>query len=761
MSTSPLSLLVVLVLALLPSSVWCQQQLHTVSTSLGTVSGFVNDKTYEYWNVPFAQPPVGALRWAPPQPLSKFPSTPYLANDSSTYRSCDYPSMNTQPNPEDCLYLNIAVPTGTPPKTGWPVLVFIYGGGFNFPASMDESGWVDFSQSFLYVSINYRLGVFGWFSQSDVRAENIAHGYGNYSGNQGLLDMVSALTFINKHITSFGGDPTNVTISGESAGSIAVCHLILAPSAAGLFHRAILESGGCNAPINIGGTLAQREADIGAVITEASSCATTTPGAPRLACLRALSFDTVSNDLQNTVLTYPAVFGGQYGPIWDGVVIPGGPHVQFANGHFNKVPLIVGTNNGETGYGLFSQGNIDYGYTFQSIVDFINIYSSVPATTAKLIAFYSNSTLFPNASNIDIAYIFASTAPTMQCPDRTLARAMSAAGQPVYHYQWGFVGPNDNAAFLNVSVHSNELQYVWNQDYSLNGQETQAAAKQVQNYWLRFVLTGNPNTHIAADSLYSPYFPTDPLATWPEYSIHNNITMRFQNWPAKQTKTHFHPTVNADGGQCDLWDTAVPQNFFTPITLTLNSTWPVTGATHIGCYQDNPTRAMYAVNGPSNPDECQRVVTEQGISSFFAMQDSNECFAANSSTEYARYGTSTGCTYACSDNPHYECGGAYANDVYQINPTPVQVAGSTYLGCYDDHGTRAMPRIAGTTPQQCAATARASGLKYWAIQFQSECYGGNSGYAQYGTGNPCNDLCAGTGLYTCGGAYANQVYELQ
>ena len=757
-TTSFLSAL--LLAALLPLSALGGQTLHTVKTTLGNVTGFVDGNTYQYWNIPFAKPPIGSLRWAPPQPLTAFPTNPWMANNNSDYHSCDYPSMNTLPNVEDCLYVTIEVPTTPPPSGGYPVLVFIFGGGFTFPAQMEESGWVGYTQSFIYVSLNYRLGVFGWFPQSDVRAENVAKGYGNYSGNQGLLDMVSALTFVKQHITSFGGNPSKVTVSGESAGSIAVCHLLLAPAAAGLFRGAIMESGGCGAPIGIGGSVTQREADVGAVVTQASSCASTTAGAARLACLRALDFDTLSG-LQNTVQTFPGVFGGQYGPIWDGIVIPGGPTVQFANGKFNKVPILLGTNNGEAGYELFSSGNVDYGYTFQSVVDFINIYSSKPATTTAIEAFYSNATVFPNASNIDITYIFAATAATMQCPMRTLARAMSAAGQPVYHYQWSFVDPNDYLSFLNVSVHSIELQYMWNQDYSVNGQERQAAAKQTQNYWLRFVVAGSPNTAIPADSLYKQFFPTDPLVTWTAYTIRDNTTMRFQNWPAGANHTHFHLTVNADGGQCDLWDRAVEVDFFTPIQLTLNDSWPVAGATHIGCYQDNPTRAMFFVNQPSNPDECKQLVLQAGISSIFALQDGDQCFAANSSAEYAQYGTSTACLNACGDNPHYECGGPYANDVYQINPTPVPVSGSTFIGCFDDSGTRAMPRISGSTPQQCAATAKASGLKYWAIQFGSECYGGNSGYATYGTGNPCNVLCSGSELYTCGGAYANQVYELQ
>ena len=211
-----------------------------VKVAQGQVEGTEESGMRVFRGIPFAAPPVGALRWHEPQPAASW-SGIRKADQFGAASAQQAARANTS---EDCLYLNV----WTPAKTGekLPVLVWIYGGGFAAGRTSDPvfDGAALASKGVVYVSVAYRVGVMGFLAHPELSAENRKlHGVAA-SGNYGLLDMVASLKWIKENIAAFGGDPNKVTIWGESAGAMAVSMLTVSPQAKGLFHGAISDSGG-------------------------------------------------------------------------------------------------------------------------------------------------------------------------------------------------------------------------------------------------------------------------------------------------------------------------------------------------------------------------------------------------------------------------------------------------------------------------------------------------------------------------------------
>src|SRR6476646_4509358 len=212
-----------------------------------------------YRGIPFAAPPVGDLRWKAPQPAPKWQGLRQAAEFSNACWQTQYPAAaaiyqaKLPPLSEDCLYLNIWTPAKSA-KDRLPVMVWIHGGGFTrgFSGTSSYNGEVLARKGAVIVTINYRLGIFGFFAHPELSAESGHHASGNYA----LLDQIAALQWVQKNIAAFGGDPARVTIFGESAGSWAVNVLMASPLARGLFQRAIGESGGSFSPMK---TLAEAE----------------------------------------------------------------------------------------------------------------------------------------------------------------------------------------------------------------------------------------------------------------------------------------------------------------------------------------------------------------------------------------------------------------------------------------------------------------------------------------------------------------------
>src|SRR5580704_16176337 len=312
-----------------------------VRTEAGSVQGSTgtDGKVQIFRGVPYAAPPVGALRWKEPQPLPSWQgvrkATEFGARCMQGNIYDDMVFRDTAPS-EDCLYLNVWTPKASA-DAKLPVMVWIHGGGFQAGATSEprQDGEHLAHKGVVVVSMNYRLGIFGFFSHPELTKESPHHASGNY----GLLDQAAALQWVRKNIAAFGGDPQNVTIFGESAGSFSVSALMASPTSKALIHRAIGESGAFFGRTLSAKPLAESEQDgakFGASI-----------GADTLEKLRAMSsqetLDAASKD-KNAF---------RFGPNIDGYFFPESPSKTFAKGNQAHVALLAGWNHDEDSYHEF------------------------------------------------------------------------------------------------------------------------------------------------------------------------------------------------------------------------------------------------------------------------------------------------------------------------------------------------------------------------------------------------------------------------
>ncbi|HEY9244354.1 MAG TPA: carboxylesterase family protein, partial [Streptosporangiaceae bacterium] len=298
-----------------------------VRTDRGLIQGKPAEGTDQWLGIPYAAPPAGALRWAAPQPAPRWagirPATSY-GGRCAQLASGNGPRVDN----ENCLYLNVFAPPGADRRTGGghrlPVLFMIHGGGLTTGAGDQHDGsLIVRTDHIIVVSVNYRLGPFGFLTLPGLGRSPLTA-----SGNFGLLDQEAALRWVQRNIAAFGGDPRQVTIDGESAGGWSVCALLTSPLARGLFRGAIMQSGSCATQ-----TRAQAQAASLAFAKQAGC----PDAATAAACLRALPEPT----LLNASTSYQPLFtsGGPELPV---------PAAQaVAAGHYNRVPVLIGTNHNE------------------------------------------------------------------------------------------------------------------------------------------------------------------------------------------------------------------------------------------------------------------------------------------------------------------------------------------------------------------------------------------------------------------------------
>lgn len=320
-----------------------------VQTTTGPVCGIVVNGDREWLGIPYAAPPVGRLRWAPPQPHAPW-STTLPATAFGT--ECTKPTVPS--SSEDCLYLNVWQPSGNIPASGLPVMVHIHGGGFFGGSGNGDNTLLANTGHEVIVSMNYRLGIFGFLANSAL---------GAHSGDYGLQDQQAALRWVQDNIRAFGGDPDNVTIFGESAGGSSVCDQIASPTAAGLFQKAISTSGEYNTLFGVPeqsprvpedlevqdckSTLpTQTEANaIGAQFAAAVGCG---PGTADMAgCLRQVPVTLIQQ------VAYTPGDGYQYGgkgtiaPTLNGTTLPRTLRQALRTGAVNRVLVIAGVDRDE------------------------------------------------------------------------------------------------------------------------------------------------------------------------------------------------------------------------------------------------------------------------------------------------------------------------------------------------------------------------------------------------------------------------------
>ena len=448
-----------------------------VTTDKGAVEGSVVETARAFLGIPYAAPPTGALRWKPPADAPAWTGT--RAAKSFGHECPQADLISGKPGKdlvEDCLYLNVWTPLATPSAPA-PVMVWIHGGGFIVGSAADPttSGAVLASKGVIVVSLNYRLGAFGFLEHAQLAAEAGRPAAPSY----GLLDQRAALDWVKRNIAAFGGDPGRVTLFGESAGGTSVCsHLAMAASAP-LFHRAIVESGPCS-PLAV--TPAAAALKQGDDFAKALGCAD-------LACMRAKS----TSEVAAALMTRPAILGSpgvSWGPVIDGTELTAAPNVVLANGGGARVPVIAGTTKDEGD--LFTYlWKLAYttDITEQQLLDALAILFT-PQQVQAIVAKYP-SAQYPSVPARASALI---TDGLFVCLARQTVRGVSAHGAPAYLYQFAY--PLHAPLYPNLGVaHSFELPFVFGTTFGGHNinDDDRPTSDAIQGYWTRFAATGDPN----------------------------------------------------------------------------------------------------------------------------------------------------------------------------------------------------------------------------------------------------------------------------
>jgi len=465
----------------------------------GLVRGDFVDGTRRFLKIPFAKPPKGELRWKAPVKNDPWTGTRYETEFSAPCAQGASQGSTASTN-EDCLYLNVWSPD--PPPARAPVMVWIHGGANLNGSTSDvvpttEQLWFD-GQFFakrhgvVLVTINYRLGVFGFFPHASLPDE------GSPFGNQGLLDQRAALEWVRDNIGAFGGDPKNVTIFGESAGGTDVCYHVASPLSRDLFHRAISESGGCTTISGLGGRPAVDAAsDLGRFV-EHVGCAA---AADSLGCLREKPVEDLLASASATGGNVGASLGRSnlFSVVVDG---PGGflperTRDLFERGDIARVPFLLGSNTDEGA--LFVLGLSSP----QDEAGYLDVLTQRYGQYAAQIA-----ARYP-ASRFEGDYRAALTRAVgdqiIVCSQHDAIRRAARAGLTVYAYNFNVIWSLAGGA-LRVS-HAAEISHVFGNPLTPTP-ESQAVSDAMNAYWARFAATGDPNGD-GAPAVW-PVFGPDP-----------------------------------------------------------------------------------------------------------------------------------------------------------------------------------------------------------------------------------------------------------
>jgi para-nitrobenzyl esterase len=471
-------------------------QISTAKVTGGTVEGVVKGGIASFKGIPFAAPPVGDLRWRAPQPMKPWQGVrkadefaPGCMQDTAFGKTLGEPQIIS----EDCLYLNV----WTGAKKGGekrPVMVWIHGGGFGsgMTSTPINDGTNLAKKGVVLVSVAYRLGPFGFLAHPELSKES-----GKGSGCYGIQDQIAGLKWVKKNISRFGGDPSNVTIFGESAGAKLVGFLMTSRMARGLFHRAISESGGAVAPPVL--SLREAEAQGKAYLSKL--------GADDIKTARAFSAEKIQSETKGM---------GNFKPVPDGETIAEDPYELFETGKFNNTPVLAGTNSDE--------GSL---FLTQKI-------------TSETFEQYIQKKYGPGAEEIMKAYSHATDAEAIRSakdaireasfawPTWNWARLQSKNGKKmVFVYYFDHRTP----ASPDGSSHAAEIPFVFdNQDKPGQlgrsvGPEDKVLSELITSYWINFAKKGNPNG--------------SGLPVWPAFDEKEQKTMFFDINPGARP----HPNV--------------------------------------------------------------------------------------------------------------------------------------------------------------------------------------------------------------------------
>jgi para-nitrobenzyl esterase len=446
-----------------------------VATRDGAVRGMTAGTTNEFLGIPYAAPPVGALRWRAPRPAARWhgvrAATAFGAHCPQAASPFGQGSTS-----ENCLFLNVYAPAGTHRLGDLPVMVWIHGGALVTGESDDYNPAAMVAKGVIVVTINYRLGALGFLADSALA--NRAGDAGNY----GLMDQQAALRWVQANIRGFGGNRRNVTVFGESAGGLSTLSQLDSPGARGLFQRAIVESGS----YNLTQTSRAAAETAGAAFAAKVGCTQTTP-AQVAACLRTVPVATV---LANET-------SAGYTPDLDGKVLTQSIGTALASGHFNRVPVLMGTNHDE--WRLFvalaelEGGPAPTAANYQSM---ISSTLGVPAAAAAAIAAVYPVSAFPSAA---LAIGAVGTDAIFACPSLQAVSSLSKF-VPTFSYEFNDENAPElslpNLGFPYGAPHASELQYLFQLGTapSALSPAQQQLGTQMQGYWTSQAKHGNPAT---------------------------------------------------------------------------------------------------------------------------------------------------------------------------------------------------------------------------------------------------------------------------
>ena len=485
-----------------------------VGTTTGAVRGTSSGPVNEFLGIPYAAPPVGALRWQPPQPAARWSGV----RDATQFAPhCPQPAtpFGQASMSEDCLFLNVFTPSHKKAGAHHPVMVWIHGGALvtgesndYIPAKLVEDGVT-------VVTINYRLGALGFLAHPALADAN------GQAGDYGLMDQQAALRWVQRNIASFGGDRRNVTIFGESAGGLSTLSQVASPAARGLFSRAIVESGSYN-PTQA--SLSSAEA-AGEAFAAKAGCPDQTA-----ACLRSLPVSTILAN-ENP---------GGYTPNINSEVLPQTLKTAFATGNFNRVPIMNGTNRDEWRLFVALSELTGHPVTAANYQSMISSTLGVSPPVAAVIAAEYPLSAYPSPS---VALGAVGTDAIFACPALAIDQSVSNF-TPTFAYEFNDENAPENflppVSFPYGAAHASEIQYIMDLPTvafpgTLSSQQQQLATI-MKSYWTNFAKRGFPS------SFGTPF--------WPHF---DNVTQQMQSLvpPVPQTETNF-----ANNHKCAFWAVA-------------------------------------------------------------------------------------------------------------------------------------------------------------------------------------------------------------
>ena len=488
-----------------------------VQTEAGPVQGVEHDGVNVFTAVPYAAPPVGSNRFQPPQQRTPWTGVLDATGESPACPQSEPSAIGKISVDEDCLYLNVWAPAGRA-DAKQPVMVWIHGSGTSgYGGSPYFSGFhLAHDNGIVFVTINYRLGLLGSLVSTSLDAPDGTHRSGDYW----LLDQQAALRWVKSNIARFGGDPATVTVMGESSGGASVLALLASPRSKGLFQRAIVESEGDAEPVvrptglNGGDNEQMRSAPqllsradaqhyTHVVVLPAVGCANAKDVA---ACLRAAP-----------VFAFLGPFNS-YMRVENPGLLPRDPFAAFHSGHFNRVPVLIGSNAEE---GHFMSALLEKSLGRRLNADdyraFVTAYWPDPAKALELypVDRFSSPAAAHSRLVTDLAFA---------CPADLARRELSAFTQ-VYGYEFSEPDPVQKeplpsiTELPNAPYHTSEESYVFDGDevYAPLSGRAATLSKTIRAYWASFARTGDPNG--------------EQRPTWLQFDAHNPAILELQSDP--------------------------------------------------------------------------------------------------------------------------------------------------------------------------------------------------------------------------------------